>query len=191
MLLIPVLQLGMAHELNSEFDLALAEFERAEGLIGNESFRQLFIAVVAMELGDRALIEDALNKVLDAGDLPANINKVNSTMLSLMDQPEAARMELHRFAGDPGFNLPVLRAGIAVWSSYVGDRELALRIYRDLYVGGELDIFAIWRPIEKDMRRLPGFKETLRDIGLVDYWRSTGNWNDFCRRVGHSDCGCE
>jgi hypothetical protein len=34
---------------------------------------------------------------------------------------------------------------------------------------------------------LPGFKDFLRQLGLVDYWRTTGNWSDFCRPVGEAD----
>jgi hypothetical protein len=30
----------------------------------------------------------------------------------------------------------------------------------------------------------------LRDIGLVQYWRATGNWGDFCRAVGAADFEC-
>ena len=30
----------------------------------------------------------------------------------------------------------------------------------------------------------PGFKELLRDIGLADYWRQSGDWGDFCKPVG-------
>lgn len=34
------------------------------------------------------------------------------------------------------------------------------------------------------------FKDILRDLGLVDYWRSTGNWGDFCKPVGAEDFEC-
>jgi hypothetical protein len=44
--------------------------------------------------------------------------------------------------------------------------------------------------INRDMRRLPGFKELLRNLGLVRYWRETGNWNDFCRPVSDDDFEC-
>jgi hypothetical protein len=87
--------------------------------------------------------------------------------------------------------LPANHAGIAVWASYFSDAELALKTYRALYEAGEFQIFPIWRPIDKEMRRLPGFKDMLRNLGLVDYWRSTGDWGEFCRPVGHADFECK
>jgi hypothetical protein len=40
------------------------------------------------------------------------------------------------------------------------------------------------------MRTLPGFKQILRDAGIVDYWRATGKWGDFCKPVGSDDFEC-
>jgi hypothetical protein len=37
-------------------------------------------------------------------------------------------------------------------------------------------LFALWRPIEPDARRLPAFNDFVRELGLVDYWPTTGNW---------------
>ena len=36
----------------------------------------------------------------------------------------------------------------------------------------------------------PRFKELVRELGLADYWRATGNWADFCRPVGETDFEC-
>jgi hypothetical protein len=49
----------------------------------------------------------------------------------------------------------------------------------------------IWRPIFKGVRQLPGFKDFVRDLGLVDYWRTSGNWGDFCHPVGEEDFECD
>ena len=48
----------------------------------------------------------------------------------------------------------------------------------------------MWRPIHAAMRQLPGFKQLLHDIGLVAYWRETGDWGDFCRPLGTDDFEC-
>jgi TolB-like protein len=191
LLSLPVLQQALAHEMNGNLEPALAEYERAEALIGNESFRQLFIAVLAMEMGDRALLTEAVDKASSAGEAPAITRLLNSTMVSLLDAPQAARSELRRLSTQQDFELRVLRAGMAVWASYFGDHELALEIYRELYESGDLNVFVIWRPIEKNTRRLPGFKELLRNIGLLDYWRNSGNWGQFCRPAGQADFECE
>jgi hypothetical protein len=52
-------------------------------------------------------------------------------------------------------------------------------------------VYLLWLAIHKDMRRLPGFKDLVRDLGLVDYWRTTGNWGQFCRPLGEDDFECE
>jgi hypothetical protein len=42
-------------------------------------------------------------------------------------------------------------------------------------------------PISSDMRRLPAFKDCLREFGLIDYWRSTSDCGDFCHPVDDDD----
>lgn len=50
--------------------------------------------------------------------------------------------------------------------------------------------FVIWRRILIDTRQLPAFKEMVRDLGLVAYWRASGNRGDFCRPSGQDDFDC-
>lgn len=191
LLLDPVIGVAVAHELHGELDSALQEYERGADLSGNNAIRQLVGAVLGMEMGDRALMEKTLEKANAAVGLSANSRLLNSTMLRLLDAPEDAKAALHAFYEDPVFGVPVNRLGIAVWASYFDDPELALMIYREVFEPGPGQVWAIWRPIAKAVRRQPGFKELVRDLGLVDYWRSTGNWGQFCLPVGHADFECE
>lgn len=49
-----------------------------------------------------------------------------------------------------------------------------------------------WMPIFSEGRKLPAFKEYLRQRGVVDYWRATGNWGDYCQPLeGTDDFECE
>lgn len=79
---------------------------------------------------------------------------------------------------------------ITVWASYFGDRELTLKAI--LKSSDERVLFTamIWRPIHREMRSLPGFKDLVRDHGQVDYWRSTGRLGDFCKPTGEDDYEC-
>jgi hypothetical protein len=79
------------------------------------------------------------------------------------------------------------RIAITLWASYFGDHELALRVYKE----NGSPIYSMWRPIHKEMRGLPGFKDLVRDYGLVDYWRKSGNWGDYCHPVSDNDFKCE
>jgi hypothetical protein len=48
----------------------------------------------------------------------------------------------------------------------------------------------MWHGFYSDMRRLAGFKELARNAGLVDYWRTTGQWGDFCTPAIDDDFEC-
>jgi hypothetical protein len=41
----------------------------------------------------------------------------------------------------------------------------------------------------REVRALPGFKEPVRDMGLVDYSPEFG-WADLCRPIGADDFEC-
>jgi hypothetical protein len=48
---------------------------------------------------------------------------------------------------------------------------------------------SLWRPMMAGVRSLPGFKDLVRDLGLVDYWRELG-WGEHCKPVGDDDFQC-
>jgi adenylate cyclase len=71
-----------------------------------------------------------------------------------------------------------------------GDPDLALKSFEDTFNSSPEQIYAIWRPVYRDMRKLPRFKQFARDVGLVDYWKQYG-WPDLCRPVGENDFECD
>jgi hypothetical protein len=77
---------------------------------------------------------------------------------------------------------------VAHWAVFFGDEQLSLQALKSF--GSSLNTFIIWRPDLTRVRQLPGFKDLVRDIGLVDYWRTSGNWGDFCKPVGKDDFEC-
>jgi hypothetical protein len=82
------------------------------------------------------------------------------------------------------------RLQIGAFAARFGDPELALTSFEETYASGPEQTYAIWRPVYRDMRKLPRFKQFVRDIGLVDYWREYG-WADFCRPMGENDFECD
>lgn len=187
----PILMLVWAHEIGSDFDLAMRELDQGRDLIGAQVFRQLQTAVIGMETHDRSLIVQASQDLMAEEAVPDSTALLTRTMLSLLDAPEAARSRLHEFHEDPDFGSVFARFGIAVWASYFGDPELALATYRELFEVEEPNIFMVWRPIEEKTRRLPGFADLVQELGLVNYWRSTDNWGDFCQQDGGADVECQ
>lgn len=82
---------------------------------------------------------------------------------------------------------------VAQWVEFFEDRELGLRSVDALLANdASFETMAenIWRPVLSGLRSEPSFKLLLRKIGLVDYWRVTGNWGDFCKPVGNDDFEC-
>lgn len=41
----------------------------------------------------------------------------------------------------------------------------------------------------REARKLPEFRQLVRELGLLDYWREYG-WGDFCKPVGDNDFEC-
>ena len=93
--------------------------------------------------------------------------------------------------GRPGREPSCGASRLALWAAFFGDPELALQT-----LGEERNIerrlasaIALWRPIMRDVRRLPGFRELVREWGFVDYCQKYG-WGDHCRPVSETDFEC-
>jgi hypothetical protein len=75
----------------------------------------------------------------------------------------------------------------------LGDGELALKSVQALTTRNDRDFtkyWELWIMPYSNVRTLPGFKQILREAGIVDYWRSTGKWGDHCRPLGADDFEC-
>jgi len=82
------------------------------------------------------------------------------------------------------------RLQIGALAARFGDPELAMTSFEETFNSSPGQIYALWRPVYRDMRKLPRFKEFARQIGLVDYWKQYG-WPDICRPVGENDFECD
>ncbi|MFC1839796.1 hypothetical protein ACFL1N_09460 [Thermodesulfobacteriota bacterium] len=75
-------------------------------------------------------------------------------------------------------------------AAYFGDPELALNVMEKSIRVHNVALVLMWSPIMKEVRQLPRFKEFVREIGLVDYWKEYG-WPDLCRPTGDDDFECD
>jgi hypothetical protein len=97
-----------------------------------------------------------------------------------------ALSELHKMSEATDIS-PVRRLLIAHFASGLGDPELAFEIFiKSADAPG-----AMWHPIHRAIWQLPAFKNYVRDIGLYEYWRASGNWGDNCRPVSDDDFVCD
>jgi len=191
----PVVLTGGMYAILGDYVAARASKEKAKSLpVGNPSFVAATELMLAMAQHDSVAVKRALEEYLRQ-----SVNSVigrmamefYSAMAPLMDSPNAALESLRRFAADPKYQNPLLRSNsIAIWAAYFGDPQLALDLQ---YIGGKPAVLrglVLWQPVFADMRHLYRFKQLVIDLGLVDYWRATGKWGDFCKPVGENDFEC-
>jgi adenylate cyclase len=170
--------LGLAYEFSGNSDAVAMTFKKGKELASDPTIFNIGLLVLAMEKNDRTLIGEYVAL------LGSDAQEINLVMHTLLDKPEEALAELRRRLNDPAYINSVNRSVIAAWASYFGEHEIALQIYRGF-------MFTCWRPIHKGMRQLPGFKDLVQEFGLVDYWRTSGKWGDFCHPVGENDFECD
>jgi hypothetical protein len=117
----------------------------------------------------------------------------NLGMARFLDDPAEGAAEIRSLAAPdvsfPDFATPLI---LAHWAAYYGEAEAALALFRKMpreLNGRELTV-SLWHPQFADMRKLPGFKDLVLEMGFVDYWREYG-WGEFCQPVGEDDFACE
>jgi tetratricopeptide (TPR) repeat protein len=161
---------------------ALEEQDRGWKLVPSEVLAANGL-LTAMATGDRARVRERwewLNQ--------PQLSPLARALYPLRHQPAALRAEVRRVYAA---REPVASSQLALWSAAFGEPELALEILR-----GDTDVtrrvvtvMALWRPIMSEVRRLPGFKDLVRDWGFVDYWKQYG-WGDHCRPLPDDDFEC-
>jgi hypothetical protein len=170
-----------------DLDAAVAEQDRGMTLEGQQALIRGTAFLTALAVKDRRLIESRFTLVTET-DVVAT--PINAAMFSRLDDPAAAVGHLRGLLGDGSAN-PIDAIVAASWAAYYGDAELALRGLTLVPTDGfaQAIAYTIWRPLMSDVRRLPGFKVLVQEMGLVDYWRAH-TWPDLCRPLSDSDFEC-
>jgi hypothetical protein len=111
-------------------------------------------------------------------------------MVDGIDSIAAARAFMRRIYDDPA-NQEAFRIGIvAYYSSAIGDTDLAMSAMRRNVVEMGGGLANLWVSSSAETHNDPRFKQLLRDTGLLDYYRASGKWGDFCEPVGKDDFQC-
>ena len=180
----PAAILGEAYANTGKLDAAFAEFDR--GLAVQKNPRIYGNAVVtAMATRDRKLIEQRLDAMISSG---LDNSGFSSAMKPLLDEPDQALDELRRLGASATNSQS--RAAFGTGAAYFGDARLAFDLLRTPTLRNtQAELLRFWRPIAREVRRLPEFKQLVRELGLVDYWREYG-WGDFCKPTTGDDFEC-
>jgi tetratricopeptide (TPR) repeat protein len=146
---------------------------------------------MALGQGDKARLGLAVQAAIDSGSISG---EEADRLQQLLNNPDLALRNLRRLAEESDLQGDVFFASsIAQNAAYLGDRQLALESLKALFnskFAFETVAFVLWVPGMKEVRGEPAFKALVRDLGLETYWRTTGNWGDFCAPVGADDFEC-
>ena len=110
-------------------------------------------------------------------------------VLAELDSPERILSMLRNVYGDDNLQWPRKLHDIAMVAAYFGDPQFALKVKGQEIRASTVRLATLWYPVMSEVRQLPEFKELVRDLNLVGYWRAYG-WADACRPKGDEDFSC-
>lgn len=73
------------------------------------------------------------------------------------------------------------RVPVAAALAYAGDVDGAIDVISPVLADPAFLPTSFFLPPWTNLRRDPRFLSLIRDTGLIEYWRETGRWPDFCR----------
>ncbi|MGB6452705.1 MAG: hypothetical protein WBE92_18295, partial [Steroidobacteraceae bacterium] len=162
------------------------EYQRSKDLSGDRDIVEHFALFRALARGDVAAARDLVKRATTYQTVP--VAGLEDLWGIIFGAPETILARLREAQAAPANQRSAGQYKIAVWASWHGDTLLAASSLRrfaiDLYFPR---LSAFWIPLLSGARRTPEFKEILRNLGLVDYWRQSGKWGDFARPLGDDD----
>jgi TolB-like protein len=169
---------------------ALAESERGKQLEGYSAAGdiKLLWRIMADKDADAATVKAALRASAIPRFPPTSLNRVLADKIG--NRTDALAVIRTAFMDPTAGQNPMGLFGIYKYADYFGDQDLALEALRRSFALKNLAYPWIWLPNRTELRSDPRFKTLLSELGLVDYWRRSGNWGDFCHPVGSNDFEC-
>ena len=161
------------------------EYERSKDLSGAREIAEHYALFRALLRGDDTAARDLARRAA-AWDVLSVVGLGN--IEAVLDDPQGMLVRVRRVQADPANRDSTRQYKLAAWAAWLGDAELsvtALRLFAVDLPGARYG--ALWAPILAPARKTAGFKQIAREIGIYDFWRSTGNWGDFARPVGEDD----
>jgi len=170
-------------------DEAELENERSKDLAGDRGFIELcaFLRLKGRATPER--IEAQYRTFLAARMDDMRVLFFDNLALHLRE-PEAARASIREAMADPHFDARARLIWLALFAGWFDATDEAIEALQRAFAGPTIFVVLvryIWLPVLRDARRDPRFKDILRDMGLYEYWRKSGNWGDFVRPLGDDD----
>jgi TolB-like protein len=191
------LSLGRSGTLQLLLDIAgrpreaQAEYERSRHLEGDHG-QWDFFAVLRLwrnKGASRTAIRNQIAELLKSSSVP--LAGPLDRVLSNSEDAKAALAAVHQAFVYPAYQNATYMLIIALDADHYGDKDLALVALRRSMVELRLhSLELLWFPYETGLRTDSRFKDLLRDLGLAEYFRASGNWGDFCHPLGTADFEC-
>lgn len=169
--------LSLARTVERNYEDALAEVDRGIELGGAPSFHMTGL-VIALQKQDQAEINKRL-RALPKSDPRAHLHH---RLSRFMNASGGAAAEIRHLASAAS---QAEKPTLAWWAAYYQEPELSLELWSE----GPRNPDGLWVPLMRDVRQLPAFKDVVRELGLVDYWRAYG-WSDSCRPLPGDNFVC-
>lgn len=168
--------------------VALSDYARAENIVGGyppgfgteERYR------IALNQNDIPRVQALLEQLVET-EPAAYLNF--TPILESLDSPEIALSILRSLYADTATSWPSKYHDIALLAAFLGDPEFALEVFSTEVRLTAIRYGALWYPVMNEVRQLPAFKDLMREVNLVEYWRTHG-WPDHCRPLGTDDFEC-
>jgi adenylate cyclase len=165
-------------------DEARREYERTLLLPGVREPRENSMLQQVWDTGDMEKTRFQFRRYLDNQALPI---PVLEKVLEVIDRPALALDLLRAAVQDPAYHDGMRSMFLSWYAARFGDEALAMDALRRGFADGNGYAVGMWYPCLAKVRRTAPFKQFVRDLGLYDYWRQSGNWGDFARPVGDDD----
>jgi hypothetical protein len=142
--------------------------------------------LLAINQGDIAVLEAAIRS-LPASSVQAI--ELFTPLLGALESPNEALLLLRSVHANTATVWPSKYHDIALLAAFYDDPDFALEVFAKEARLTTVRYGAFWYPVMSDVRQLPAFKELMKDVNLVEYWRRHG-WPDHCRPLGENDFEC-
>jgi hypothetical protein len=173
---------------DNQFDEFQKEYKRSLGLEGSHQrayFRQL-LALLSRKDADPKEVQAQFRLVMGDNNVSAPFLR---TLAGKISDKDAARAVLREAFEDPANRDAAHTMVIYQLADVLDDRDLALAAIGVVIRTYHLDP-VVWVTSRSGIRSTPQFKALLREMGVADYFRTSGNWGDFCKPLGAEDFEC-